>query len=35
MIKEKLEVVSDFEKEFMSYEQYAKHMEGVGLDDVA
>jgi len=35
MIKEKLEVVSVFEKENMSYENYAKHMEGVGLDDVA
>ena len=35
MIKEKLDIVSDFEKQNMSYENYAKHMEGVGLDDVA
>ena len=32
MIKEKLDIVSNFEKENMSYENYAKHMEGVGFD---
>ena len=35
MIKEKLDIVSDFEKQNMSYENYAKYMEGLGLDDVA
>jgi len=35
MIKEKLDIVSDFEKQNMSYDKFAKHMEGVGLDDVA
>jgi len=34
MIKEKLVFVSDFEKEFMSYEQYADHMKNVGINDV-
>tara|TARA_B110000211_G_scaffold182144_1_gene206155 strand:+ start:237 stop:473 length:237 start_codon:yes stop_codon:yes gene_type:complete len=32
---EKQKIIERFEKEQMSYEQYAKHMEGVGLDDVA
>jgi len=35
LTKEKKEQVKVFEKENMSYENYAKHMEGVGLDDVA
>jgi len=34
-LSEKTKIVEDFEKENMSYENYAKHMEGVGLDDVA
>ena len=32
---EKQKIIERFEIEEMSYEQYAKHMEGVGLDDVA
>jgi tRNA G10 N-methylase Trm11 len=35
MIKEKLDIVSDFEKQNMSYADYEEHMKGVGLDDVA
>ena len=31
MIEEKQKIVSDFEKENMSYEQYADHMKNVGL----
>ena len=34
MIKEKLDIVSDFEKENMSFDQYADHMKTVGLNDV-
>jgi len=32
LTKEKKEQVKVFEKENMSYENYAKHMEGVGFD---
>ena len=32
LTKEKKEEVKIFEKENMSYENYAKHMEGVGFD---
>jgi len=32
MIKEKLDIVSIFEKENMSYEQYEEHMKGVGFN---
>ena len=35
LTKEKKEQVKVFEKENMSFDNYAKHMEGVGLDDVA
>ena len=35
MIEEKQKIVSDFEKENMSYEQYADHIKNVGLNDVA
>ena len=35
MIKEKLDIVSNFEKENMSYGDYEEHMKGVGLNDVA
>tara|TARA_R110002012_G_scaffold315372_1_gene529132 strand:- start:169 stop:375 length:207 start_codon:yes stop_codon:yes gene_type:complete len=35
MIEEKQKIVSDFEKENMSYDQYADHMKNVGLNDVA
>jgi len=35
MIEEKQKIVSDFEKENMSYEQYEDHMKNVGLNDVA
>tara|TARA_R110002167_G_scaffold205377_1_gene409385 strand:- start:27 stop:314 length:288 start_codon:yes stop_codon:yes gene_type:complete len=31
-ISEKKKIVENFEKENMSYENYAKHMEGVGFD---
>jgi len=34
MIKEKLDIVSDFEKQNMSFDQYADHMKTVGLNDV-
>jgi len=32
MIKEKLDIVSNFEKENMSYGDYEEHMKGVGFD---
>jgi len=35
MIEEKQKIVSDFEKENMSYEQYADYFKNVGLNDVA
>tara|TARA_R110000822_G_scaffold214490_1_gene349527 strand:+ start:180 stop:470 length:291 start_codon:yes stop_codon:yes gene_type:complete len=31
-LSEKTKILEDFEKENMSYENYAKHMEGVGFD---
>ena len=35
LTKEKKEQVEVFEKENMSYEQYADHIKNVGLNDVA